>query len=93
MDTFMDGIQGATKGEGGERYQALKLFFNLLENVVRKMIDIDIKIGQVPCQTGGHISLTLSFRGTEWDRDRVEGGETRNPFEDPIRCLSSIGYG
>lgn len=57
MDTFMDGIQGATKGEGGERYQALKLFFNLLENVVRKMIDIDIKIGQVPCQKGGDMNV------------------------------------
>ena len=93
MDTFMDGSQGATKGEGSERFQMLKLFSSFLKNVVRKMIDIDVKIGQVPCQTGGCISHTLSFRGAEWDRDRVEGGETCNPFEDPTRCLSSIGYG
>ena len=26
MDTFMDGIQGAAKGEGSERFQMLKLF-------------------------------------------------------------------
>ena len=57
----MDGIQGAVKGEGRERFQTLKLFPGFLKNVVRKMIDIDVKIGQVPCQKGGDMNIACFF--------------------------------